>query len=80
MKNPLSYLKFLVLPILYSVSFICSLYLSIVFFLILMANEAMNGKPNPNLKEDFSAFIQKVSDLPEVIFAPVEKKEVEWSE
>lgn len=45
-----------------------------------MINEAINGKLNSTLKEDFSVFIQKVSDFPEEIFAPVGKKEVEWSE
>lgn len=80
MKNLLSYFKFLLLPILYSVSFICSFYLAIIFFLVLMINEAINGKPNEILKEDFSTFVRKVSDLPAVIFAPAEKKEVTWSE
>jgi hypothetical protein len=80
MKNPLSYLKFLMLPILFSVSFICSFYLTIIFFLILMINEAINGKSNPTLKEDFSSFIQKVSDFPQEMLFPSEKKEFEWSE
>jgi hypothetical protein len=45
-----------------------------------MINEAINGKSNPTLKEDFSSFIQKVSDFPQEMLFPSEKKEFEWSE
>ena len=72
--------KFLLFPILYAIAFICSFYLSIIFFLVLMINEAINGKPNEILKEDFSAFVQKIYDLPGALFSPAEKKEVHWSE
>jgi len=80
MKNPLSYLKFLLLPILHSFSFIFSFYFSVIFILILIISESINGKVNETLKEDFTAFVQKVNDFPEMIFAPAEKKEVHWSE
>jgi len=79
MKNLLSYFKFLLLPILNLLSFISCFYLSVIFFIVLLINEAITGKVNEILKEDFSAFIQKLSDLPESIFAPVEKQEVNWS-
>jgi hypothetical protein len=46
----------------------------------MIISESINGKVNETLKEDFSAFIQKVTDLPETIFAPASKKEVHWSE
>ena len=79
MKNLLSYFKFTVLATFSLVSFIFSFYLSILFFLILMINEAISGKINEALKEDFSYLIQKVSDLPLSIFTDDEKKEMNWS-
>lgn len=45
-----------------------------------MMNEAVTGKTNETLQADFAAFVQRVYSLPEIIFAPVEKKEVTWSE
>ncbi|MDF2457378.1 MAG: hypothetical protein K0R51_3371 [Cytophagaceae bacterium] len=79
MKNLLSYFKFTILSILSLVSFISSFYLSILFFLIVLISEAINGKTNEVLKEDFSALIQKIVDLPVSIFTSEEKKEMNWS-
>lgn len=79
MKNLLSYFKFIALSILSLVVFIFSFYLSIIFFLILMVNEAINGKINEALKEDLSYLIQKISGLPVSIFTSEEKKEMNWS-
>ncbi|MBX9853208.1 MAG: hypothetical protein K2X86_15800 [Cytophagaceae bacterium] len=79
MKSSSSFLKSVVVPVLNLFSFVFCLYLSIMFFLVLMADEAMNGKQNERLKEDFEAFVQKISDLPESLFAPVEKKEADLS-
>ncbi len=79
MKNLLSYFKFIILSILSLVSFISSFYLSILFFLIVLISEAINGKTNEVLKEDFSGLIQKIADLPVSIFTSEEKKEMNWS-
>ncbi|ABG59594.1 hypothetical protein [Cytophaga hutchinsonii] len=80
MKNLLSYFKLTVLSFFSLAAFIFSFYLSILSFLILMINEAINGKINEALKEDFSYYIQKVSDLPVSIFTREEKREMNWSE
>ncbi len=79
MKNLISYFKFIVLSVFSLVSFIISFYFSIIFFLILMINESINGKVNEALKEDFIYLIQKISDLPVIIFTSEVKKEMNWS-
>lgn len=79
MKNLISYFKFAVLSVFSFGSFIVSFYFSIIFFLILMINESINGKVNEALKDDFIYLIQKISDLPEVIFTREVKEEMHWS-
>jgi hypothetical protein len=44
-----------------------------------MVNEDIKGKKNPMLQEEFSSVIQKISDLPEVIFPQESKKGVDLS-
>jgi hypothetical protein len=79
MKNLLSHFKAIIISALNIIFFISSMYLSIIFFLILMTNESVKGKKNPMLKEELSSFIQKISDLPESFFPQEGKKEVDLS-
>ncbi len=79
MKNLLSYFKLTALSVFSLVSFIISFYFSIIFFLILMINESLNGKVNEALKEDLFYLIQKISDLPVIIFTSEVKEEMNWS-
>jgi hypothetical protein len=72
--------KSLLFPIVYAISFICSFYLSIIFFIVLLFDEAINGRRNEILKEDFSAFVQKIYDLPGALFSPAEKEQIRWTE
>jgi hypothetical protein len=44
-----------------------------------MADATLKRRQNEMLKEDFAAFIQKISDFPSSLFSPVEKKEVDLS-
>lgn len=79
MKNLSSYFKSILVSVLTILSFIFCLYLSVIFFVILLADEAIKGKANEMLKEDFAAFIQKFSDFPENFFSSGEKKEMDLS-
>jgi hypothetical protein len=79
MKKLFSLFKFFLLTVLKLFSFLTSLYFSIIFFLVLMVNEAINGKADEMLKEDFSDFIQKISEFPESVFTYLEKQEMDWS-
>lgn len=79
MKNVTTYFKGIFLSTLTFVSFITSLYLSIIFFLIVMIEQAISGKENKVLKDDFSSLIQKISDLPQSLFHKEEKKEMDLS-
>lgn len=75
MKNLSSFLKSIVQSILNFFSLIISLYLSAVFFFILLADEAINGKENERLSEDFSSIVQKFSALPESLLSENNKGE-----
>jgi hypothetical protein len=77
MKNLVAHLKSITISAFHIISFIFSMYLSVIFFLILMANESVKGKSNPLLKEEFSLMVQKISELPDTLFPQeVKKKEV----
>jgi hypothetical protein len=79
MRNLSVYFKSTVSAILNLIFFIPTFYLSMIFFLVLLLNEAIAGKVNEGLKEDFMYFIKRISEFPETLFPNQEKKEMDLS-
>jgi hypothetical protein len=79
MKNLSSYFKSIFLSALNIISFVACMYLSIIFFLILLAEESVKGRKNEPLKEEFASVIQKISDIPQSLFSPMQKEGVDLS-
>lgn len=79
MRNLSVYFKSIVVSLLNLIFFIPCFYLSITFFLVLIMNEAITGKANEVLKEDFTHFIKRISEFPESLFPNSPKKEMDLS-
>ena len=86
MAKPLKFMKSLLFSFklflfrIFSVSaFIASFYLSIIFFLVLLANETLKRERNEALRGEFFTIISRLSALPEKLFDAEERKEVDLS-
>ena len=79
MKNLVFNFKLFLFRILKITSFIISFYFSVIFFIMLFADEALRGIPNHNLSQEFTLIISKINALPERLFDANEREQVDLS-
>ncbi|MBY0425410.1 MAG: hypothetical protein K2Q22_07230 [Cytophagales bacterium] len=77
MENIKSQIKYVLSTLLGYVVTLMNFYISMVFFLFLVADETIHGKPNLELKEKLVDIIDKVIEIPETLRAFFNKENLQ---